>query len=127
LCVSLCPDLVKNSPVDSYVGLYHMASTYTITAPITYQQTTYPSQISALSFDPVSDVLWAGNGHGQVAAYYRNRMRGVAFPVGENYVSSLSISDSQIYAMTITGQGLGAWARGGINRWHYRFVHRIDE
>ncbi|CAG8768565.1 12220_t:CDS:2, partial [Acaulospora colombiana] len=71
--------------------------------------------ISAVSFDPVSDVLWAGNEVGQVCAYYRNRMRGVAFTVGEGYVSSLSISDQHIYAMSIAGQGLGAWSRGGVN------------
>lgn len=102
-----------------------MAQTYSITAPITFQQSTYPSQISALSFDSLSDVLWAGNGLGQVVAYYRNRMRGVAFPVGDNYISSLSISDSQIYAMTIAGQGLGAWGRGGVNKWHYRCGHSL--
>jgi len=118
--------LNKWSLIETHVGLYHMANTYSITAPITYQQTTYPSQISALSFDPVSDVLWAGNGLGQVAAYYRNRMRGVTFPVGENYVSSLSVSDSQIYAMTIAGQGLGAWSRGGVNKWHHRYGSEID-
>ena len=97
-----------------------MASTYSITAPITYQQDIYPSNISAVAFDPVSDVLWAGNGLGQVAAYYRNRMRGVVFPVGNNYVSSLYTSEQQIYATTLEGRGLGAWSKGGANIWQYR-------
>lgn len=97
-----------------------MANTYSITTPITYQQDIYPSQISALAFDPVSDVLWAGNGLGQVAAFYRNRMRGVVFPVGDNYVSSLYAREQQVYAMTMDGRGLGAWGKGGANIWHYR-------
>jgi len=97
-----------------------MANTYSITAPITYQQDVYASQISTLAFDPVSDVLWAGNGLGQVAAFYRNRMRGVAFPVGKNYVSSLYARENQVYAMTMEGQGLGAWTKGGVNIWQYR-------
>lgn len=100
-----------------------MANTYAVVAPITYQRDTpYPSQISALCFDPVSDVLWGGNGHGQVAAYYRNRTRGIAFLAGESYVSGLSVSDQQLYAMTIAGQGLGAWGKGGVNKWYYRYV-----
>jgi PAB-dependent poly(A)-specific ribonuclease subunit 2 len=99
-----------------------MANTYSVSIPITYQSQIYPCRISSVSFDPVSDVLWAGNELGQVCAYYRNRMRGVAFPVGEGYVSSLSTSDQQIYAMSITGQGLGAWSKGGVNKWHYRWL-----
>lgn len=97
-----------------------MANTYSITIPITYQHDFYPMQISALCFDPVSDVLWAGNDVGQIGAFYRNRMRGVAFPAGEGSVSAITASEHQIYAMTMTGRGLGSWGKGGLNKWHYR-------
>ncbi|KAG8787431.1 poly(A)-specific ribonuclease [Serendipita sp. 397] len=97
-----------------------MTNIYSTSAPFTFQRDTYSCQISALSFDPVSDVLWAGNGVGQVAAFYRNRMRGVLFPVDKNAVSSLLVNDNHIYAMTLNGQGVGAWSKGGVNSWHYR-------
>lgn len=108
----------------TYAPFIHfiMSNTYANILPITYQRDTFPTPISAISFDPVSDVLWAGNNSGQVAAYYRTRSRGVVYPVGNEFVSTLMTNEHHVYAMTIEGKGLGAWSKGGANKWHYRSV-----
>src|SRR6266852_3921312 len=56
-----------------------MSTTYRPAASLT--QLAQP--VTALSFDPVSDILWAGSNVGNVVALYSPRgMRGVGFRVG---------------------------------------------
>lgn len=80
----------------------------------------YP--ITALAFDPVSDTLWGGNSAGTLVAYHsRPSYRGVYFPVGDNRpVKKVVVGESQVRAMTESGFGLGAWMKGGLNKWYYR-------
>ncbi|KIJ44196.1 hypothetical protein M422DRAFT_252212, partial [Sphaerobolus stellatus SS14] len=95
--------------------------TYNVIAPIV-QQDLYPLPISALAFDPVSDTLWAGNSAGIVAAYHgSSRARGVYFPVGDGRpVRKIAAGDIQIRALPDSGVGLGAWSKGGVNKWYLR-------
>jgi len=83
-----------------------------------------PTSITALSFDPVSDILWAGANNGVVTAIYSSRgYRGVFFPVGGNLaVNKLSAGDNYVRALGLASDGLGSWAKGGMNKWFYRYV-----
>lgn len=93
--------------------------------PITAQQDVFPQPITALSFDPVSDTLWAGSNSGNVTAYYsKGGMRGVSFPVGgKTAVTKILASDSNVRAVSLGSTGIGAWGKGGVNRWYYRSIH----
>ncbi|KAF8590468.1 hypothetical protein K439DRAFT_1329688 [Ramaria rubella] len=95
---------------------------YSLVAPITHQRDIYPIPISALAFDPVSDTLWGGNHSGSLAAYHgQSRMRGVFFPVGDDFpVKKITAGDSQVRAMVESGLGVGAWSKGGVNKWYFR-------
>lgn len=101
-----------------------MANTYRPAHPITHQRDVYPTPITALTFDPVSDVLWTGSQAGTVTAYYSPRgMRGVVFPVGGNMqVKKIVAHDSSVRALGGAGTGVGTWAKGGMNKWFYRYV-----
>lgn len=94
---------------------------YSHVAPITHQRDVYPIPIVALAFDPVSDTLWGGNNAGSLAAYYgQSRMRGVFFPVGDDLpVKKVTVGD-QVRALAGSGTGLGAWSKGGVNKWYFR-------
>lgn len=83
-----------------------------------------PSPITALSFDPVSDILWTGANNGVVTAIYTSRgYRGVFFPVGGNLaVSKISAGDNYVRALGLASEGLGSWAKGGMNKWFHRYV-----
>ena len=95
---------------------------YSLVQPITVQRDIYPIPISALSFDPVSDTLWGGNNVGSLAAYHgQSRIRGVFFPVGHDHpVKKIIAIDSQVRAVAGSGVGVGAWSKGGVNRWYFR-------
>ena len=101
----------------------HIMSTPTYTPlPPIVPYTAFPQPITALSFDPVSDTLWAGNNAGTVAAYYSaHGLRGVSFKVGGGLaVKKLVADESVVKACTVSGEGVGAWSKGGVNKWYYR-------
>ncbi|KAF9453246.1 hypothetical protein P691DRAFT_801586 [Macrolepiota fuliginosa MF-IS2] len=81
-----------------------------------------PSPITALSFDPVSDILWTGANNGVATAIYTSRgYRGVFFPVGGDLsVSKISAGDNYVRALGLASDGLGSWAKGGMNKWFHR-------
>ncbi|KZV71779.1 hypothetical protein PENSPDRAFT_577089 [Peniophora sp. CONT] len=95
--------------------------TYSALPPI-IPYTAFPQPITALSFDPVSDTLWTGNNAGTVAAYYSaHGLRGVSFKVGGSLaVKKLVADESVVKACTVSGEGVGAWSKGGVNKWYYR-------
>jgi PAB-dependent poly(A)-specific ribonuclease subunit 2 len=95
---------------------------YNVVAPITQQRTHYPIPVSALAFDPVSDCLWASNTTGTLSAYHgHTRLRGVYFPAGDNHpVKKITAGDIQVRALPDSGTGLGAWSKGGVNKWYFR-------
>ncbi|KII89238.1 hypothetical protein PLICRDRAFT_160474 [Plicaturopsis crispa FD-325 SS-3] len=97
-------------------------STYRPLNPITHQQDVYGQPVTALSFDPVSDVLWAGSNTGTVHAYYGPQgMRGVSFPVGGTLaVKTIIAGDNYVRAHGLAGEGMGSWGKGGVNKWQFR-------
>ncbi|KAH9843028.1 ubiquitin carboxyl-terminal hydrolase-domain-containing protein [Rhodofomes roseus] len=99
-----------------------MATTYRQTAPITYQRDVFPLPVTALAFDPVSDTLWTGLNSGIVTAYYTPQgMRGVTFPIGGGLaVKRIVASDSNVRAYGVASEGVGAWGKGGVNKWNHR-------
>ncbi|KAI0308687.1 WD40-repeat-containing domain protein [Amylostereum chailletii] len=89
-------------------------------APIAQGPDIFPQPITSLSFDPVSDTLWSGNSSGYASAYYSAQgMRGVRFRVGsENLAVKKIVSDeNHIRACCVAGEGVGAWTKGGMNKW----------
>ncbi len=97
------------------------AQTYRPLVPIA-QHDTVSQAITALSFDPTSDTLWSGTNSGKVTAYYTPQgIRGVSFPVGGGLpVNKVIADETQVRAQGIAGEGVGAWSKGGANRWYYR-------
>jgi len=91
-------------------------------APITYQRNIFPQPITALSFDPVADTLWAGINSGSVMAFYSARgMRGVTFPVGGGLaVKKIVVDDNYVRAFGLASEGMGSWNKGGLNKWYFR-------
>ncbi|GAB1517761.1 poly(A)-specific ribonuclease [Rhizoctonia solani] len=83
--------------------------------------------VTALSFDPVSDVLWTGSAAGLVSGYFGNvttigyagsLTRGVTFPVrGETGVLKILTGEKDIKALG--SGGLGSWTKGGAGRWQF--------
>ncbi|KAG6379196.1 ubiquitin carboxyl-terminal hydrolase-domain-containing protein [Boletus reticuloceps] len=78
--------------------------------------------VTALAFDPVSDSIWAGDNAGAVCALHSiHGLRGVSFPVGGALpVKQLAVADNHVRALGLAGHGVGAWAKGGMNKWYYR-------
>ncbi|KAF9234026.1 ubiquitin carboxyl-terminal hydrolase-domain-containing protein [Melanogaster broomeanus] len=101
-----------------------MASSYHSTIPITALHDTYGQPVTALAFDPVSDSLWTGTNSGTVVALHTVQgLRGVSFPVGGGLaVKQLSIGDNYVRALGTAGEGVGSWAKGGMNKWYFRYV-----
>ncbi|KAJ1309756.1 hypothetical protein OPQ81_006521 [Rhizoctonia solani] len=87
----------------------------------------HPAPVTALSFDPVSDVLWTGSMTGLVTGYFGNvattgyagsLTRGVTFPVrGETGVLKILTGEKDIKALG--NGGLGSWTKGGAGRWQF--------
>ncbi|KAI0094078.1 PAB-dependent poly-A-specific ribonuclease subunit PAN2 [Irpex rosettiformis] len=104
-----------------------MALTYHPISPNTQQRDLFPQPITALSFDPVSDTLWAGNNSGIIASYYTAQgIRGVTFPVGGDLaVKSIVATDSLVRASGVSSNGIGAWGKGGVNKWYLRTTNPI--
>ena len=86
---------------------------------------TFPQSASAIAFDPVSDILWAGTSLGAVTGYYGSRgLRGVSFPVSGSRgpVSKIVANDNQVFAASLGDEGVGSWHKGGMNKWFYKYV-----
>jgi hypothetical protein len=100
------------------------AQTYRHAAPIPQQHEALAQVITALSFDPTSDTLWTGSDSGNVTAYYTSQgIRGVSFPVGGGLAVNRVVADeTQVRAQGVAGEGVGAWSKGGVNRWYYRYA-----
>ncbi|KAG6814297.1 hypothetical protein H0H92_013422 [Tricholoma furcatifolium] len=94
-----------------------MSTPYRKIAPITLP---FSQPVTALSFDPVSDVLWVGSNIGDVTGYYGTRgVRGVSFQVGGSLaVKRIIAGDNHVRALGLSGDGFGTWAKGGMNKCH---------
>ncbi|KAF9483877.1 hypothetical protein BDN70DRAFT_873274 [Pholiota conissans] len=100
-----------------------MTSSYRTIPPITTTSLNgFAQPITALSFDPVSDILWTGLNSGTIVAYFGCRgIRGPSFPVGGNLsVKKISSGDTAVHAFGEASEGLGCWSKGGVNKWFYR-------
>ncbi|KAH7927078.1 PAB-dependent poly(A)-specific ribonuclease subunit PAN2 [Leucogyrophana mollusca] len=99
-----------------------MSTSYRIVEPIATLGETYVQPITALCFDPVSDSLWTGTNSGTVVALHSiHGLRGVSFPVGGGLaVKQLSVGDNYVRALGVAGEGVGSWAKGGMNKWFFR-------
>jgi PAB-dependent poly(A)-specific ribonuclease subunit 2 len=98
-----------------------MANTFRPLPPITHQRDAFEQPVTALSFDPVSDILWAGSNTGSVIAYYGTlATRGVCFRVGGSLpVKKIIAGDSHVRAFGMASNGVGSWLKGGMNKWFY--------
>ncbi|EGN96198.1 hypothetical protein SERLA73DRAFT_170610 [Serpula lacrymans var. lacrymans S7.3] len=88
---------------------------------------THGQPLTALCFDPVSDTLWTGSNTGHVVALHTVQgARGVSFPVGGGLaVKKISVGDNYVRALSIAGEGVGSWAKGGMNKWFFRDLTTI--
>ncbi|KAH9934990.1 uncharacterized protein B0H18DRAFT_979313 [Fomitopsis serialis] len=86
-----------------------MATTYRQIAPITYQRDVFPQPVTALAFDPVSDTLWTGLNSGIVMAYTPRKGCG-----------RIAAGDSTVRAFGVASESVGAWGKGGVNKWNHR-------
>lgn len=81
----------------------------------------FPQTISALSFDPVSDALWVGSSSGYISAHHSIQgLRGVCFKAGKLPVLKVSADENSVKAASGGGDGVGSWAKGGMNKWFYQ-------
>lgn len=101
-----------------------MATSYKqILSPIdTSSPTGFVQSITALAFDPVSDILWTGQESGVVVAFLGARgIRGPSFPVGGNSgVKKITPGENYVRALGTSIEGLGSWTKGGVNKWFFR-------
>lgn len=98
-------------------------STYRPIPPINQQVSgIFSGPVTSLSFDPISDALWAGLNTGNVVAFYGTRgMRGVSFPVGGSLaVKKILAGENYVRALGVSGEGVGSWGKGGVNKWYHR-------
>lgn len=93
---------------------------------LTYRPLSTPNvasqPITALSFDPVSDTLWAGDGLGNILSVHGpHGLRGAYFPVGGDLpVKKILVAEHYVRALGTSGRGVGSWSKGGLNNWFYR-------
>src|SRR6266508_4524344 len=99
-------------------------SPYVTIAPISVSLDGFAQPITALSFDPVSDILWAGINSGSVAAYLGTRgIRGPCFRVGGDLpVKRITAGDDYVHAASNSNEGMGSWTKGGTNKWFHQYV-----
>jgi PAB-dependent poly(A)-specific ribonuclease subunit 2 len=107
-----------NSLTESVIAAC-MSTTYRPAASLTHLQQ-YGQPVTAISFDPVSDILWAGSNIGNVVALYTPRgMRGVGFRVGGDLaVKKIIAGDQFVRAVGLASEGVGQWGKGGRNQWY---------
>ncbi|KAL0947460.1 hypothetical protein HGRIS_013567 [Hohenbuehelia grisea] len=81
----------------------------------------YAQSANSLSFDPVTNTLWAGTTAGTVVAYHgAMAVRGVQFRVGGNFgVTKVLAEHSHVRALA-SQDLMGSWAKGGMNKWQYK-------
>lgn len=115
---------VQRSCPSSTTSWSMSTAAYRPIAPITHQRNIFSQPVSALCFDPVSDTLWAGTNAGNAVAYYTPRgMRGVTFRVGGDLaVRDILADESSVFASGVDSNGVGAWTKGGVNKWYHRCV-----
>lgn len=79
---------------------------------------------TALSFDPVSDILWAGINSGTVIAYLGAQgVRGPNIRVGSNLsVKKVIAGDNYVHAADNANGCMGSWTKGGVGKWVFRWV-----
>lgn len=99
-----------------------MATSYKNIPPIS-SLNGFGQPITALSFDTVSDILWAGLNTGTVTAYLGTRgIRGPSFRVGGDLgVKKIAPGDNYVRALGNSNDGLGSWTKGGTNKWFFRY------
>lgn len=105
-----------------------MSNSYKSIPPIgTSSLDGFVQPVTALSFDPVSDILWTGLDSGTVNSYFGCRgVRGPSFRVGGNLsVKKITSGDNTVQAFGEAGDGLGSWSKGGVNKWFYRYVNHL--
>ena len=88
-----------------------MDTTY---GPLNHKRSLYSQPISALSSDPVHDILWTGNNVGGVVAIYGSRSdSGVVFRIrGDLPVKKIIAGDKYIRAIGSAGTGIGSLSKG---------------
>jgi PAB-dependent poly(A)-specific ribonuclease subunit 2 len=101
-----------------------MSNTYYVAQPITQLRDSNPLQfpVTALAFDPLSDVLWTGSGAGQVSAYDHNRSRGVYWRHSKHTITKVAAGDSQTRVIDAAGRQLGSYSKGGVTKWQYQYA-----
>ncbi|EJD46063.1 hypothetical protein AURDEDRAFT_87257 [Auricularia subglabra TFB-10046 SS5] len=97
---------------------------YQSATPIVHFYETYPQPVTALSFDPVSDTLWAGTQTGQVAAFHSSHQRSVCFPTTKRdqggLVRRIHATETHVRALSsVAGAGMGAWSKGAVPKWSW--------
>lgn len=99
-----------------------MSATYRLLNPINPPTNVFPQPITALAFDPLSDTLWTGTNSGSIVARYSTQgIRGVSFPVGGSLaVRDIIATESNVRAYGVAANGIGAWGKGGVNKWFYK-------
>jgi len=103
-----------------------MSGSYATIAPISSSSNGFAQPITTLSFDPVSDILWAGLNSGVVVAYLgRQGVRGPCFRIGNLSVKKMIAGDNHVHAADNANEILGSWTKGGVNKWHFRYVFFI--
>jgi len=99
-----------------------MSNSYKTIGPISTSGDGFAQPVTALSFDPVSDILWAGLNSGTVTAYLGAQgIRGPCFRVGGNLSTKKIVAgDNYVHASGNSNEGLGSWTKGGVNKWFFR-------
>ena len=97
-----------------------MSTSYKPISPIALSG--FEVAVTALSFDPASDILWTGSNSGHVSACYGAQgVRGTSYQVGGNTaVKKIIAGDNYIRALGTVSTGLGSWSKGGMNKWYFR-------
>ena len=99
------------------------STSYKPISPIASPLSGFGAAVTALSFDPVSDILWTGSNSGNVTACYGTEgVRGVSFRVGGNTaVKKIIAGDNYVRALGTVSAGFGSWSKGGMNKWFFRY------
>ncbi|KAF9532295.1 ubiquitin carboxyl-terminal hydrolase-domain-containing protein [Crepidotus variabilis] len=99
-----------------------MSGSYQPIQPIPSALNGFAQPATTLSFDSVSDILWAGLNSGTIVAYIGTQgIRGPSFRVGGDLgVKRLLAGDNYVHGAGNSNEGLGSWTKGGVNKWFLR-------